>query len=76
MSKYLVYFINVKTKRDCLNWIVLYKERYYLWKWFIADLSFLGCFFWDYDEELANWKNSQTEIFFDKQLAILLVTTK
>ena len=35
-------------------------------KWFIVDLSFLGCFFCYYGEELANWKNPKMEIFFDK----------
>ena len=42
----------------------------------IADLSFLGCFFCYCSKELANWKNPQTEIFCDMQLAILLITIK
>ena len=32
----------------------------------IADLSFHGCLFFYCGEEQANWKNTQTEIFFDK----------
>ena len=56
----------VKTTCDCLTWIDLYKKLHYPWTWFIADLSFLGCFFCYCGEEQANWKNFQTEIFFDK----------
>ena len=32
----------------------------------LADTSFLGCFFFYYGKELANWQNLKTEIFFDK----------
>ena len=42
----------------------------------LADLSFFCCFFCYCGEELANWKNPQTEIFFATWLAILFVTTK
>ena len=45
LSKYLVYLLNSKTTCDCLTWMFLYKELYKPWKWFTADLSFLGCFF-------------------------------
>ena len=45
ISKYLVYLLNSKTTCDCLTWMFLCKELCKPWKWFTADLSFLGCFF-------------------------------